>query len=337
MKWESQAWVNPRPGYRIDDVAFSGDTLVAAYQPGLVLRKDSWADEPKYFDLQLAPNLIKLRCLAFVGDGEVGYLGLLRTDQDADLIPRLWVTPDGGKNWEPNDPRDRNGKAVGPWHGFCGLSAVDDVVWAVGTYQGVGKYFEHEHIAAAIVSDDGGKSWISRFTGANSLIDVHFATREYGLIVGENTEHRPAVWTTKNGGVCWEKVDLPNADLQGRCWKIARDGFRVAITVDSDTPETRLLLADDFRDPLSWRSFPVDYAPGQIHDSKLAGIAWLNGTHWIGVYKKGTRESTDLSDPANWPETVLSNGGGTLNNVNRIIRGPDGCLYAAGENLYRYA
>jgi len=110
---------------------------------------------------------------------------------DYDLVKKIYRTEDGGKNWECKL------RSTSEFSGYADFYAI----FSMEPYYFIAMY--NDSIAGALISEDGGETWINRRITdehlSSRISKIHFFDKLNGIAFNE---HR---WFTSDGGYTWEK------------------------------------------------------------------------------------------------------------------------------------
>jgi photosystem II stability/assembly factor-like uncharacterized protein len=263
------------------------------------------------------------RAIVFT-DSLNGFAGNIGTDYFpgvTDPTP-LYRTRDGGLTWTPVQ------EIRGPYpKGICNFTlAGDGSIWASGRVGGP---------SFLLVSRDGGESWESRVLTSQiaMLIDVHFPTPDYGILVGGSStsvpESHSVVLATTDGGASWREI-FRSVEPMELAWKIdfptPLSGYVSVMAYDSSA--TFLKTEDGGH---SWRELPLVDGPYLAR-----GVGFLDeNVGWMAGERPGMPAYRTLDGGHTWePDPTLA----PLINRFRFVRGRDGSIaagYAIGMTIQR--
>jgi photosystem II stability/assembly factor-like uncharacterized protein len=321
----------PLSSSRTDDIWFvSPETGWAVNSNGQILKTgdggDSWA-------VQHQDSSVYLRCVGFA-DANVGWAGSITAAR------RLFHTTDGGASWAlvgnlPPKPSK-----------ICGISVVDrQVVYASGTN-------DPADDPAVLKTTDGGASWtsIDMTPHASLLVDIHFATRDRGWVVGgkdvvacpgrraTRDVVRPVVLFTEDGGATW--TDLIRRNQRQRFplgewgWKIFFLNSTTAfVSLENFLDGAILKSVDGGR---SWTRLRIN---DRQRNSNLEGVGFISETvGWVGGWGDvdfvGGFTSQTQDGGNNWDN---ANEVGFRLNRFRFFGDPVTVGYASGDTVYKYS
>lgn len=284
-------------GGRLEDLLFiHPDTGWTVSGSGTILRTqdggESWA-------LQYQNSDYYIRSVDFF-DSQLGFAGTLD-----EVFLR---TTNGGESWE--DMTDE--LPIIPT-GICGMQHVGP-----STLLALGAWFGPAFI---LRTEDRGESWdyLDLSEHAEGLIDVHFFTRDTGLVCGRGSNGGIILYTT-DGGESWEEV-FNTFSAGDYVWKIQFIDEQHAVASVQTFGSTGWLLKTADRG-LTWTKKSAPYG-----DVQGVGFATpLKG--WIGGYGSGFFATEDGGDT--W-ELVPFGG-----NYNRFQFFSESLGYASGANVYKY-
>ncbi|HMQ46780.1 MAG TPA: YCF48-related protein [Saprospiraceae bacterium] len=283
-------------GGRLEDLFFiHPDTGWTVGGFGTVSRTQNGGES---WDLQYQSNYY-IRSVDFF-DSQLGFAGTLD-----EVFLR---TSDGGETWE-----DITGELPMTPTGVCGMQHLGD-----STLLAVGAWFGPAFI---LRTEDRGISWDSLNLSdyAEGLIDVHFFSRDTGLVCGRGSNGGIILYTT-DGGESWEEV-FNTFSAGDYVWKLQFIDEQHAVgSVQTFGAMGWLLKSDD--GGLSWVKKPVP-----IGDAQGVGfVTPLKG--WMGGYGNGFFAT---EDGGNTWELVPFGG-----NYNRFQFFNANFGFASGAGVYKY-
>jgi photosystem II stability/assembly factor-like uncharacterized protein len=319
----------PLASSRTDDIWFATpDMGWAVNSNGQILKTE---DGGNSWVKQLQDTSVYLRCVGFAGT-QVGWAGTVSGTR------RLFATRDGGANWKTVDNLPAKPAKV------CGISVVDEqTVYASGTN-------DPKDDPPVLRTRDGGATWdsIDMSSRASLLVDIHFADRNRGWVVGGRDAVgcpgrratrdvvRPVVLFTQDGGDNW--VDLiPNKQRfpSGEWgWKIFfLDDGSGFVSLENFLDGAILKSTDGGK---SWVRLRVN---DQQRNSNLEGVGFISeGTGWVGGWGDidfvGGFTSQTQDGGNNW---VNANVVGFRLNRFRFFGDPVTVGYASGDTVYKYS
>jgi photosystem II stability/assembly factor-like uncharacterized protein len=323
----------PTASSRTDDIWFLNEKVGwAVNSNGQILKTE---DGFSTFVQQKLLPASYLRCIGFA-DEKVGFVGTLSGEH------RLYRTIDGGANWDPitNLPAGAPAK-------ICGLSVVDaQTIYASGTNH-------PDEPSGVIKSQDGGTTWTSLDLGTKTtiLVDIHFADRNEGWVVGgeDVVQHPgrlpvredviPIVLHTTDGGLTWSNV-ISGPPVLHREFPRGEWGWKIQLLENS----VLLVALENFRDGAilrsddrgaTWRRLRLN---DQQRNSNLEGVGFVDRNRgWVGGWGSisgGGFTSSSVDGGANWSN---ANEVGFRLNRFRFIGNPVQVGYASGDTVYKFS
>jgi photosystem II stability/assembly factor-like uncharacterized protein len=319
----------PTASSRTDDIWFvSPDVGWAVNSDGNIIKTEngggSWVN-------QHSDSEVYLRCVGFAGT-QRGWVGSISD------IRRLFATTDGTHwNLVENLPPTPNK--------VCGLSVVDEqVVYGSGTN-------DPRDRPAVLKTVDGGANWTSIDMAAHAslLVDIHFATRERGWVVGgrgvpanpgqpvSRRMVQPVMLFTEDGGASWtdlvpDKTGFPHGEWG---WKIFFVDDRViVVSLENFSAGAILKSADGGK---TWRRLPIN---DQKHNTNLEGVGFISeNVGWVGGwgdpnFTSGLTSATN-DGGQNWSDAT--DVVGRFINRFRFFGSPVTIGYASGDTVYKYS
>jgi photosystem II stability/assembly factor-like uncharacterized protein len=316
----------PVASSRTDDIWFiSADTGWLVNSNGNILRTD---DGGNNWALQHHARRVYLRCVGF-SNPQLGWVGSVSP------IQRLFTTRNGGAQW------DVVGNLPPTPNKVCGLAVVDDqVIYGSGTNDPVDD-------PAILKTTDGGATWtsIDMTAHASLLVDIHFATRDRGWVVGGLADAaaapagqrptrdmvRPVVLFTEDGGKTWtdlipDKTGFPHGEWG---WKLffLNDSV-VFVSLENFRAGAILKSIDGGK---TWRRLPIN---DQQHNDNLEGVGFASDDiGWVGGWGN-TSKTTNGGE--NWADANQGQVGVHLNRF-RFFGNPATLGYASGNTVYKYS
>ena len=275
-----------------------------------------------------------LRCVAFT-DINTGWVGALSGPH------RLYVTRNGGSDWNPVD----NLPAGGPGR-ICGATAAGPTTLFVS-----GTNFPNEP-AGVLRTRDAGATWdVLTVPDATLLVDIYFDSPMRGWVVGgiDDVDHPgrppqradvvPGIFFTEDGGRTWVNQVRANAGAgdfpRGEWgWKFQKLNDSVLFVSCENFHDGAILRSDD--GGRSWRRLRLN---DRQRNSNLEGIGFLDERHgWVGGwgdadFAGGFSSATD-DGGANWSD---ANEIGFRLNRFRFIGNPPSVAYASGDTVYKFS
>jgi photosystem II stability/assembly factor-like uncharacterized protein len=321
----------PLASSRTDDIWFvSPQSGWAVNSNGQILKTDDGGDS---WSIQHQDDAVYLRCVGFA-DASIGWVGSVTPER------RLFHTTDGGANWAvvgnlPPKPAK-----------ICGISVVDrQVVYASGTN-------DPRDDPAIVKTTDGGANWtmIDMTPHASLLVDIHFATRDRGWVVGGRDAVacpgrratrevvRPVVLFTEDGGATWEDL-IPRSQRRGFPlgewgWKIFFLNDQVAFVSLENFLDGAILKSTD--GGRSWTRLRIN---DRQRNANLEGVGFISETvGWVGGWGDidfvGGFTSQTQDGGMNWDN---ANEVGLRLNRFRFFGDPVTVGYASGDTVYKYS
>jgi photosystem II stability/assembly factor-like uncharacterized protein len=321
----------PVSSSRTDDIWFASPEIGwAVNSNGQILRTDdggnSWA-------VQHQDASVYLRCVGFAGTN-IGWVGSISQ------TTRLFKTVNGGANWTVVDNLPPKPAKI------CGLSVVDEqVVYGSGTN-------DPRDDPAVVKTTDGGATWTSIDMSAHAalLVDIHFATRDRGWVVGgrdavacagrrpTRDAVKPVVLFTEDGGTTWTDLiarsDAANFPFGEWGWKIFFLDDQVAFVSLENVLDGAVLKSTDRGK--TWTRLRIN---DRQRNSNLEGVGFISqDVGWLGGwgdrnFRGGFTSQTD-DGGHNWEN---ANEVGFRLNRFRFFGNPVTVGYASGDTVYKYS